>query len=292
MCPAGNWGCVLSACFAVSAPHPDNDQMSESFLTILPPRPESILKSAAHGWNHNDPITHCAVSSLEAPSAVLSVKVLYPDVTIVFNEVPDPDPREPMAEVEMRAWTYDDTAAMPAFPVPNPEFALSTEIGAAFSLESWGEAAARLAAEFHKLTPCQMIGAMVFPGPFPSDQWPWDVVFKAQVMCALVLSRRESPSWLDSSPGKHIRDIVYGPVDWTTTAGLLALTDVARRDPSCADDIRSLFFSLLHVPMSPIWFMCSWQPIWQMLQHFPNLDRRTRAKVQQTVDDLEAEEDE
>jgi hypothetical protein len=268
--------------------------MSDAYLASIPPRPESILKSAVHALNINDPLVHCFLSSMEAPSAALSVRMIYPDVEFHFNQIPTPDPREPMAEVSVVAWTYSGTTAEPSFPVPNQEFrdAISTEIGAPFALESWGDAAFRIASEFRTLTPCEMIGAMVFPALCPDNEWPWNWMFKTQLMCALVMSRRSVRNWATSPHGKHIYDIVHGPVDWTTIAGLLALTDIARRDPNSADDIRSMFFSLLTRPMSPIWFMCGYQPIWQMLQHFQNLDSNTLDKVRRTVDKLEADDDE
>src|SRR5690348_2473112 len=119
--------------------------MSQAFLTELPPRPEAILKIVAHGWKTSNRLVQVAITSLEAPSAIISARRLFPDLEILINEIPNPDPRIAFEPVKVRAWTYHNTIPTRALPKPNSEFvtAVAASIALPYSLESYGEAAAR-----------------------------------------------------------------------------------------------------------------------------------------------------
>ena len=268
--------------------------MSDAYLENIPDRPESILKLVAHAWNTSSSITSTAVTSLEAPSANYSAQLMFPDLKIEVGEIPEPDPRLPFANVDIKAWEYDGTEACPALPVPPSDLlsAFSENLTLPFSLNEWGTVAAGLAKDFRKLAPCEILGTLIQPPDFPQTEWPWNWLFRSQLMGLLILARSQTKSWINSNQGQHVKDIVYGPVDWTTTAALVALTDRARQDISCRDEIFDLFLSLLKKPMSPIWFMCAYKPIWQLLQHFPGLDSDINEIVQKRVEEFENEEDE
>jgi hypothetical protein len=266
--------------------------MSEAFLTEIPPRPEAILKGVAHAWETNDAVTRSAVSSLEAPSAVFSAKLIYPEVEILVNEVPEPDPRVPFEDVDVQAWEYEDTTPSPAFPQPPPHLvdAIKPTIAGEFSLDNWAAAARQLHGNLGPISPCEILGLATCPPEYPEGSWPWDWLFRSQLLSLLMLAMAEEDPWVESPAGKHVLDVVHGPVDWTTTAALVGLTARARHDPACREGILAELMRLLERPMSPIWFMCAYKPIWQLLQHFPGLDAEMRNTVGKTVAELEAEE--
>ncbi len=273
------------------APIP-SPSMSVSFITELPDRPESILKGVAYGYNEGNPVVCSACSSMEAPSAIHSARMVVPDLEVSFCEIPDPDPRVPFETVKVLAWKYRDQRAEPNLPVPPAEVveAVRSVITTEFSLDAWGTAAERLARRFASLTPCEVLGVMVFPPACPGDIWPWDWMFRAQVLTALVLARHSAGSWLASAHASHLLDLLYGPVDWTTTAALVALTDRAREDAFSRAEIVARMTRLLTRPMSPIWYMCAYKPACQLMQHIPGLDEKTRNAVRVAIDQLEAEE--
>ena len=264
--------------------------MIPDYFTELPTPSDAILKSVAHAWNTEDALVRCAVSSLESPSAVVCAKSLFPELELSFGEIPDPDPRVPFDDVGIIAWRYDGFDSSTKLPFPNEQFQKAVSIAATedFSLDAESEKAKELASEFVSLAPCEMIGAMVFPAPCPNGQWPWDWLFRSQVTTALVMAHRAESDWTRSTFGHHLLDLVHGPVDWVTTASLLGLLDISRRMPDSG--VPELFLRLASRPMSPIWYMNAYKPLWRMLAHCPQLDAQTVDLVAKTNAAIDADE--
>ena len=269
-------------------------QMSQAFLTEIPARPDSILNIVAHGWRNKTAPVQVAISSLESASAVFSARLLYPDLPVDFGEIPEPDPRVPFEKVGIQIWEYSGTEAKPAIPAPPSRVRSAFEkvLANEFSLDRWAITARELGRELQPISSCEILGAAIHPPPYPRNAWPWNCLFRSQVMSLLILAMADEDDYLTSSKGRHVLDVLHGPVDWTTTAALVALTARTRHDGRCDPALLAKFLDLLKRPMSPIWFMCVYRPIWQLLQHFPGLDPKFREMVCQTVAKLEANEEE
>jgi hypothetical protein len=59
---------------------------------------------------------------------------------------------------------------------------------------------------------------------------------------------------------------------------------------NCLTEVVDLFAKLLKRPMTPIWYMCAYKPIFQLLQHVPGLDSKTEATIAARVVELEDED--
>lgn len=133
-----------------------------------------------------------------------------------------------------------------------------------------------------------MIGTMTFTSPCPNDRWPWDWLFANQVSTALVMAHAAGKDWSQSPFGRHLLDMIHGPVDWITTASLVGLIDIARRTPDSGTP--NLFKRLACRPMSPIWYMNAYKPIWRLLAHCPHLDAKAADLVAKTNAAIDADE--
>ncbi|WP_372724905.1 hypothetical protein [Novipirellula sp.] len=260
------------------------------YSDYLPTPSDAILKSTAHGLTTGDGLVRCAVSSLESPSAVACVRAYYPDLELSFGEIPSPDPRLPYAAVDVLTWEYEQTESSPNLPPPDASFLQTVRLAAEqpFNLKSYSIEAVSVASKYSDLTPCEMIGAMQFPGRPPASDWYWDWMFRCQVLTAMVIGKSVGNSLNDTSHGRHLLDIVHGPVDWMTTASMIASTDIARG--SERTEIIHLFLDLVRRPMNPIWYMNVYRPAWRLTRFF-NHDRIELAKVVATMNDrIDSEE--
>jgi hypothetical protein len=76
----------------------------------------------------------------------------------------------------------------------------------------------------------QVLAVMVHPPAPPKGVEPWDWHFRVQVAAALIASHMGKEAWAESPRRKALEAVLDGPADWTNTAAVIALLDVARRD--------------------------------------------------------------
>ena len=217
---------------------------------------------------------------MEAPSAIAVVRQLFgPQVRVSFAEVPSPDPRLPLHDVPFVAWRYGEsggqltTAAVPGLPPPPAALleAVSTIAATHYDLLAWGSAAAEVSTSLVAETqPELLVAVMVHPPRGPEPISPWDWRFRVQVAAALVASRL-GPRAPTSKVPLVLDALVHGPVDWTTSAAIIALLEIAVRDPKDAPAVASFLQSTARRPMSPIWWMCGLQPSLSALLDIPGL---------------------
>jgi hypothetical protein len=105
-----------------------------------------------------------------------------------------------------------------------------------------------------------LLSTMIQPPACPDDVRPWEWRFRVQVAAALILAGVET-EWIDSTRRAALLSLLHGPVDWTTTAGAIALVEVAVREEDLRDEIVALLLPELQVPPSPVRFQCVIQPI-------------------------------
>lgn len=254
------------------------------YLDYLPTPSDAILKSTAHGWTTGDGLVRCATSSLESPSAVACARAYYPHLELSFGEIPDPDPRLPRVKVDVVTWEYDQTESSPNLPQPDAAFleAIRVATETPYDLDTYSELGGEIASHHSTLSPCEMVGVMQFPGRPPNSEWYWDWMSRSQVLTAIVIGKSVGDCLNDSSHGRHLLDIVHGPVDWTTTASMVALADLARQ--SVRTDIVHLLLDLVQQPMSPIWYMNVYRPAWRLLRLVKH-DSAELAKVVASMND-------
>jgi hypothetical protein len=121
-----------------------------------------------------------------------------------------------------------------------------------YHLDRWSELA-KQDARASNLTPEHALAALVHPPPREGPETPWDFRFRAQVAAALLLAHASDRSRAD--PVEVLSDIVDGPIDWTTSAAIIALLDVARRKRKRREEIAFLLMDVVKRPANPIWFM-------------------------------------
>jgi hypothetical protein len=94
----------------------------------------------------------------------------------------------------------------------------------------------------------EVAAVMVYPPALPDDDRAiasW--VYKCQVAAACLIARSDT-RWSGSQRRQILLDVVRGPVDWTVAAAVLALGEVAVREPDALPEIRRELQSLAASP--------------------------------------------
>lgn len=169
--------------------------------------------------------------------------------------------------------------AVPA--VPPPERSVVRTVAQValidYSLDSWSVAAKAAALSLSVEGEGAVLSAMVHPPAAPVGIPIWDWVFRIQVAAALICVQRPNPMSL-------MLNLVNGPVDWTTTAGIVGLLDLARREPGQRSTIFHLLVELANRPMSPIWFSCAALPAMTACRDIPELQPDLLGMVESWLD--------
>lgn len=221
-------------------------QRASAYFGYLPEPSDAITNSMRQAQEQGAKIMSLAVTSLEAPSNYLAFPQLA-QMQVSVGAVPSPDVRQPRRPVEYVLWRYAGTRPVVAVAAPPESIAreVAALAGQPYQLQAWLRQAGKLA---HKLGP-ETVGAllatMVHPPMPPGIERPWAWVFRVQVAAALVIAQLES-SWDDSARKKALLSLVYGPMDWTVDAALLALTIIAQDEEDRAAEISAVFRDLLH----------------------------------------------
>lgn len=196
-----------------------------------------------------------ALSALEPPSALLSMahwvtgssdvaasrvtieKVQFPDPRRAFGDGPLPDGEH--------VWTYDETVARQTVgPAPD-------EVGAAIAsvatppyyLPTWWAAARGVALQLGHHSDETLLGSMVHPPPRDPAVPPWLWVYYHQLAAALVIGRLDEP-WSGGRRHRLLMGLACGPTDWTVSAAILALSQIALEEPDATNDIAAFFEAL------------------------------------------------
>lgn len=205
--------------------------------------------------------TRISVSSIEAPSARLAIELelrafgVSPHVEIAYGSVPALDPREPVAEVAWRLWSWEELQARPGLPAP-PADVTAAVAGLASQRydpwENWAQAS-HVAAQLGPAATADILAVMVNPPPLPTGANALDWLPRLQLAAAMVAAQVER-EWEGSRRRAALHSLLLGPSDWTTVAGIRALGWVARTEPANAQDIHRLFEEReRHLPTEGHW---------------------------------------
>ena len=227
-------------------------------------------------------ITRHTLTSLEAPSNYLAVPDLFATEVAVVR-LQSPDPRVPRQPVEYLLWEYDSLKPRVAVPPPAPEVAdaVADLARQRYHLPAWLRQAGRLGQQFGPGRVNDLLATMVHPPLLDRATRPWAWVYRLQVAAALVLSQVES-AWEDSARRRALYSLVWGPMDWTVDAALVALAAVAAEEEGTAADIAAIFRELL-ANLSGGGPSCYYPALlWSMLR-LPNLTAEERTGLRRQL---------
>jgi hypothetical protein len=214
----------------------------ESPLAVtLPPRGDATLnaiRQVKEKGNSLREMSRPTVLAIEAPSMIAAIRqVAGPSFGLDIMEISDPDPRLPLRPVGLVLWTYERSGkltreATPA--VPRPEEDLIQLVGRLaeypYALPIWSRIAALMANQLRDQDLRPLLSVMVYPPATPATIEPWDWSLRVQVAAALIASHLAGPARAESPSLSLLKDLMDGPADWSNTAAIIALFDVARRD--------------------------------------------------------------
>lgn len=199
------------------------------------------------------------LSELEAPTCQLIFATHFnmPFDAPVFTvaEMSEPDPRAFKGPVDFVLWKYEGKRARRAVAAPHPDVgaAIANLAAPGYYLPVWwrkaGVVAQRLQCAGYSAR--DIASTMVFPVPVPEGAalefrvtWRW--VGAVQAAAAVILARfEESEAWAQSQRRATLLSIANGPTDWTTSAAIVALSEVALQTPAACIDIQDFLLGLL-----------------------------------------------
>jgi hypothetical protein len=185
------------------------------------------------------------VSSIEVPSvrtaAEAALKVPPGTLVVEVGGAPSPDPRHPIGPVDYLIWRYEGTDPRPNLPAPPAEVsaAVAGLAGRPYDLDAWANEAAAIAARLGSGAVDGMLAVMAHPPATPERWAEWNWIRSMQFAAALVLARVDG-GWEGSVRRKALVSLARGPIDWTTEAAIIALSQVCREEtlmPAAKEEI-------------------------------------------------------
>jgi tetratricopeptide (TPR) repeat protein len=259
--PAGSWRRQLDA---YAAAHPTNHRAQElarqpePHVAALPEPSEAILNSLRQIMAERLEVQEAAVTSLEAPSAVLAVRQYmqetfgHADFSLTVLELQRPDPRFAHGSYEWVLWRYQGTDARPAFDPPDPAAAAAVaSLGARpFDAGVWSFLARQIVADLGAAPVEDLLAAMVHPPPRPGEYTIWDWIQRAQVASAFLIARLDD-GWEDSLRRRALISLARGPLDWSVGAAIVVLGQLALEEPAVRPEVDALYVELLSLRPRP-----------------------------------------
>ena len=236
------------------------------------------------------------LSHVESPSVVaafrLQMEMWGPQVGFDYRvkTIQQPDPRQPKAAVEFQLWSWDGTQPSPAVPRPagGPSGAGYGSVGREvydvaeqpFHLDLWLPIAEQKGRQLGPGALPELLALMVHPARPPGSAWRvLDWVQRFQIATALVIAHVDA-GWPGSARQRALYSLVYGPTDWTTTAGIIAMGALARKDPAIRGEVEQVFgWMRTQVPAEG--FCCWAYPLACTWLALGNHDDVTRARLEQ-----------
>jgi hypothetical protein len=126
---------------------------------------------------------------------------------------------------------------------------------------------------------------MVYPPPAPEDVEPWDWYLRVQVAAALIASHLGDEPWAESPRRILLEAVLDGPVDWTSTAAVIALLDVARRDEAARPLIVTALLRTARRSMNPAAYQHAIRPAGLALLELEGVPADVLRELKDLVDD-------
>jgi hypothetical protein len=178
----------------------------------------------------------------------------------------------------MVLWTYEQSGkltneAVPAVPRPPDDVLRHIRLVAEYPyvLSVWSKASSAVARNLRAEDLPRVLAVMVHPPPPPAYVEPWDWYLRVQVAAALVASHLGGGAWAEAPRRKALEDIMDGPGDWTNTAAIIALLDVARRDELARPAILQALLRTARRPANPPAYQHAIKPAALAVLEIPNV---------------------
>jgi hypothetical protein len=133
--------------------------------------------------------------------------------------------------VEYQIWRYENMDPIPAVPPPDPSVAESiAELAQVpYALERWYALARPLGQRLGPHSLMSLLGVMVHPPVVPAGWEAWDWLVAVQIASALTIASLET-GWEGSRRKAALTSLIYGPLDWSGAAALIAMAVLAHQD--------------------------------------------------------------
>ncbi|NEN81917.1 tetratricopeptide repeat protein [Paenibacillus elgii] len=235
------------------------------------------------------------INHLEAPSAIRAMELYLskfgrsanpPKLNLTIDNVPEPDPRQPIAENGAMLWNYEGPIAQPAMPEPSGRAvdAVRRLAMTPYQIEDWYRTAGELV---QSLTPAylpDLLAILTHPPEPPESVSSWHWLQRIQY-AAVFLMARLSPS----KPSEALLSLCHGQSDWPVNAAVAVLAYEAQGDPELEKAVSELFLRLMErIPQEGYCFftfalICSWLQL-------SSIDIKLREQLEQWKNDLEQRE--
>lgn len=303
---------LLEELRAYGAAHPENERVGYLLQKYMPyvgflPEPaedlvklfEEFFQTFAGPPSEETYVARIPMPVLEAPSARLvgdlQLQALNWPMEFRFEvgQVPQPDPRHPLREVEFKLWNWWDTTPLPAVSPPSAEIA-ETIRDFAFSpyrLEAWLGRARRLARELPRDALPDLLGVMVHPPELPRGVPGWLWVQHVQLAAALTIGwLDEAEPWSESLRRQVLLDLVHAGPDWSVSAAIIALMGLAQVQPDLQEEVFELYLKLLqYLPENS--YACHAHPLLSCALYLPVGSPQLRAELLRWKNALEGGEE-
>ncbi len=254
------------------------------FLGYLPEPNEACLGVVGGLWRGeiDSPPVRMASTSLESPSALaaadeaLAARGFAPPSRTVSRPL-DPDVRVPLARTAFVLWGYDDITATPAVPPPSDEVAAAVAELArrSFSAVAWAREAEAIAGRLGPAAIPDLLASTVHPPPWPDGWAPWHWRQQVALAAPLIIALSEE-GWAESGRRAALHSLLFGILDWTTTGGIVAMTELAFRGGAPRDEALAWFAELERIPESPSAYGNVMVPLVECMLQLPFLPAERR----------------
>ncbi|ACU75905.1 TPR repeat-containing protein [Catenulispora acidiphila DSM 44928] len=186
-----------------------------------------------------------SLSIIEPPSAISALRLVIPGLHVAFQEVGDPDPRLPAAQVGVTVWRYEGCDAVPAVVPPSAQaLALVRDL----ATPNWPGPTSLYdhAVALAGVPVADLLGVLVHL-PAPQDApWPDGFAMEAPdywvrsvqtIACVGIAHHRADQPWVGSERRRVVVELLNGPEDWVCEAAGMALVAVGWAFPETRADV-------------------------------------------------------
>ena len=195
---------------------------------------------------HSRPTSH-ATSHLEGPSVLWAMHLSFPEVVTSAGEIPTPDPRHPLTDVEWRLWSWEGSLPRPTLLPPVVEVARAVgELARhAYDAERWLGWATRATAELGPDAVTALLSTTMHPPAPPNGIAPHRWLWRVQHAAAFILAAY--PGW-DGPHADALWSMASVPNDWQAQAALAAVAARAEQDAAVRSEALDMALTVLKSP--------------------------------------------
>jgi hypothetical protein len=160
-----------------------------------------------------------------------------------------------------------------------------------YNLPQWNERAVNVASWLNTADLNGYLALMAQPPQPPADLPAWEWMRLVQIAAALVIAHigEGQQPWAESFRRRALRSLIYGPMDWSGAAAILAVGELATRDAAVEADVEAMLLDVLrHRPDEGAWALEA--PLFFTLMRLPHLSEQGRTLVDAYRQSLESQE--